>query len=110
MWRLLRQRGHILLTTPLQSAMREFLDIYYLTLRDLKLGDYQRALAQQIAMRPTIAETRRQMERAGFQITREVTDTFSLRFPTTLGFLRSPLIQTTYMLSWRSIIPASSRW
>ncbi len=105
MWRLLRPRGHILLTTPLQSAMREFLDIYYLTLRDLKLGDYQRALAQQIALRPTIAETRRLMERAGFQIVREVTDTFTLRFPTPLSFLRSPLIQTTYMLGWRSIIP-----
>ncbi len=105
MWRLLRQRGHMLLTTPLQSAMREFLDIYYLTLRDLKLGDYQRTLAQQIALRPTIAETRRLMERAGFQITREVTDTFTLRFPSPMAFLRSPLVQTTYMLSWRSIIP-----
>jgi ubiquinone/menaquinone biosynthesis C-methylase UbiE len=105
MWRLLRQRGHLLLTTPLQSAMREFLDIYYLTLRDLKLGDYQRALAQQIALRPTIAETRRLLERAGFQITREVTDTFTLRFPSTLAFLRSPLIQTTFLLNWRSIIP-----
>lgn len=105
MWRLLRQRGHILLTTPLQSAMREFLDIYYLTLRDLKLGDYQRALAQQIALRPTIAETHRQMERAGFQVVRDVTDTFTLRFPSTMAFLRSPLIQMTYMLGWRSIIP-----
>jgi hypothetical protein len=45
------------------------------------------------------------MERAGFQIIREVTDTVSLRFPSTMAFLRSPLIQTTYMLGWRSIIP-----
>lgn len=105
MWRLLRQRGHMLLTTPLQSAMREFLDIYYLTLRDLKLGDYQRLFAQQIALRPTVAETRRLLERAGFRIEREVTDTFTLRFPSALAFLRSPLVQTTYMLSWRSIIP-----
>lgn len=105
MWRLARQRGHLLLTTPLQSAMREFLDIYYLTLRDLKLGDYQRALAQQIALRPTVAETRRLMERAGFQVMREVTDTFTLRFQSPMRFLRSPLVQTTYMLGWRSIIP-----
>lgn len=104
MWRLLRPGGHILLTLPLQSAMREFLDIYYLTLRDLKLGDYQRKLAQQIALRPTVADARTQMERAGFQVMREVTDTFTLRFPSPLAFLRSPLIQTTYMLGWRSII------
>ncbi len=104
MWRLLRPRGHILLTMPLQSAMREFLDIYYLTLRDLKLGDYQRLFAEQIAQRPTVAEARKQMERAGFQPLREVTDTFTMRFPSPLAFLRSPIIQTTYMLGWRSII------
>lgn len=104
MRRLLRQRGHLLLTTPLQSAMREFHDIYYLTLRDLKLGDYQQALAQQIALRPTIEHTRRLVERAGFQVTREVTDSFTLRFPSPLAFLRSPLIQTTFMVNWRSII------
>ncbi|MGH2505764.1 MAG: class I SAM-dependent methyltransferase, partial [Ktedonobacterales bacterium] len=104
MWRLLRPRGHILLTLPLQSAMREFHDIYYLTLRDLKLGDYQRLLAQQIALRPTVADARTLMERAGFNVVREVTDTFTLRFHSPLAFLRSPLIQTTYMLAWRSII------
>lgn len=105
MWRMLRQRGHILLTMPLQSAMREFLDIYYLTLRDLKLGDYQKTLAQQIALRPTITETRAMLERAGFQVVREVTDTHILHFPSPLAFLRSPLVQTIYMMGWRSIIP-----
>ena len=105
MWRLLRPHGHLLLTTPLQSAMREFLDLYYLTLRDLKLGDYQRALAQQIARRPTLAEARLLLERAGFEVLREVTDVCTLRFPSPLAFLRSPLIQTTYMPGWRSLIP-----
>ncbi|HEX8981968.1 MAG TPA: class I SAM-dependent methyltransferase [Ktedonobacterales bacterium] len=105
MRRLLRQRGHLLVTTPLQSAMREFLDIYYLTLRDLKLGDYQKVLAEQIAMRPTIDQTRHTLGRAGFQVVREVTDTFTLRFPSPMAFLRSPLVQTVYMMNWRSIIP-----
>jgi hypothetical protein len=105
MWRLARPRGRLLLTTPTQSAMREFLDTYYLTLRDLKLGSYQRAFGQQVAMRPTSESVRALVERAGFQIERVVTDTFTLRFPTPLAFLRSPLIQTTFMASWRGVIP-----
>ncbi|HEU0025786.1 MAG TPA: methyltransferase domain-containing protein [Ktedonobacterales bacterium] len=104
MWRLARPRGRVLITTPTQAAMREFLDTYYLTLRDLKLGDYQRAFGQQVAMRPTSDGVRTLMERVGFQVERVVTDTFTLRFPTPQAFLRSPLIQTTFMAGWRGII------
>lgn len=105
MWRLARPRGRLLLTTPTQAAMREFMDTYYLTLRDLKLGDYQRAFERQVAMRPTTDSVKALLERAGFQIERVVTDTFSLRFPTPMAFLTSPLIQTTFMAGWRGIIP-----
>ncbi|HEX9038890.1 MAG TPA: methyltransferase domain-containing protein [Ktedonobacterales bacterium] len=105
MWRLTRPRGRLLLTTPTQSAMREFLDTYYLTLRDLKLGDYQRAFERQITLRPTADGVKSLLEQAGFQIERMVTDTFTLRYPTPQAFLRSPLIQTTFMAGWRGIIP-----
>lgn len=105
MWRLLRPGGQLLLTLPVQSAMREFLDTYYLTLRDLKLGDYLRAFTQLVAGRPTIEEARALVERAGFEVRRVVTDSFTLRFPDPRSFLSSPLVQTTYMGGWRSIIP-----
>jgi ubiquinone/menaquinone biosynthesis C-methylase UbiE len=105
MWRLLRPGGQLLLTTPLQSAMREFLDTYYLTLRDLKLDGYLRALGQLVAGRPTIEETQKLVERAGFEVRRIVTDTCTLRFPTVRDFLISPMVQTTYMASWRTIVP-----
>lgn len=105
MWRLTRPRGRLLLTTPTQSAMREFLDTYYLTLRDLKLGDYQRAFERQITQRPTAEGVRSLVEHAGFQVERVVTDTFALRYPTPQAFLRSPLVQTTFMASWRGVIP-----
>lgn len=104
MWRLTRPRGHLLLTTPSQSAMREFLDTYYLTLRDLKLGDYQRAFGQQIAMRPTSEGVQSLLEQVGFRVERVVTDTFTLKFPTPQAFLRSPLIQSTFMAAWRGVI------
>lgn len=105
MWRLLRPQGHLLLTVPLQSAMREFLDTYYLTLRDLHLDTYQRAFGQQVAARPTVEEVRRLVERAGFEVRRAATDSFTLRFPSPQAFLRSPVVQITFMESWRAIVP-----
>lgn len=105
MWRLLRPGGHLLLTIPLQSAMREFLDTYYLTLRDLHLDTFQKTFGQQVAARPTVEATRTLVERAGFELRRAATDNFTLRFPSAQAFLRSPVIQTTYMASWRSIVP-----
>ncbi len=105
MWRLLRPQGQLLVTIPLQSALREFLDTYYLTMRDLKLEDHMRAFAQLVASRLTVDGTRKLLERSGFEVRRMVTDTFTMRFPDPVSFLRSPAIQTTYMAGWRAIIP-----
>lgn len=105
MARLLHPGGTLLVTAPLQSAMREFLDTYYLTLRDLTLASYKDTLAQHIAARPTLAYLRGLMESTGFEIERAVTDSFTLSFPNPRGFLASPIIQTTYMPAWRGIIP-----
>jgi ubiquinone/menaquinone biosynthesis C-methylase UbiE len=105
MWRLLRPRGQVLLTTPLQSAMREFLDTYYLTLRDLKLEHALRALVQLIEARPTADGVRRMVDEAGFKVHRAVTDSFTLRFADPRAFFRSLLVQTTYLESWRAILP-----
>lgn len=105
MWRLLRPQGTLLLTLPLQSAMREFLDTYYLTLRDLRLGDSLQAFSRFVAARPTIDETKRLIERSGFELRRAATDTCTLRFPSPAAFLRSPVVQTTYMANWRSVVP-----
>jgi arsenite methyltransferase len=105
MARLLRVGGTLLLTTPLQAAMREFLDTYYLTLRELKLTDYAQALMRLVASRPTQADARALFESSGFAVERTVTDSFTLRFPDARSFLTSPLIHTTYMAAWRAIIP-----
>jgi arsenite methyltransferase len=105
MWRLLRPQGNLLLTLPLQSAMREFLDTYYLTLRDLRLDSSLREFSQLVSSRPTIDQTRQLVERAGFEVRRAATDTLTLRFPTPVAFLRSPVVQTTFMAAWRAVVP-----
>jgi arsenite methyltransferase len=103
--RLLRPGGQLLLTTPLQSAMREFLDAYYLTLRDLKLEGPLRDLVQLISARPNIEAVRQMLEQAGFAVQRTISDSFALRFPNPRAFLSSLVIQTTYLPSWRAVLP-----
>jgi ubiquinone/menaquinone biosynthesis C-methylase UbiE len=105
MARLLRPGGQLLLTTPLQAAMREFLDTYHLTLRDLKLVDFMHALGQLVHTRPTVADLQTLVESTGFGVERAVTDSFTMRFPDARAFLTSPIIQTTYMAAWRAIVP-----
>jgi ubiquinone/menaquinone biosynthesis C-methylase UbiE len=104
MARLLHPGGTLLATAPLQSALREFLDTYYLTLRDLTLSEYKDALARQIAQRPALADLRALLEATGFEVERTVTESFTLSFPDPRAFLTSPIVQTTYMPAWRGLI------
>ena len=105
MARLLHPGGTLLLTSPLQSAMREFLDTYYLTLRDLKLTNYKNALGRLIASHPTAAQIAALLESTGFEIERSVTDSFVLHFANARAFLNSPVTHTTYLPAWRDILP-----
>jgi hypothetical protein len=63
-----------------------------------------RAFAHLTAARPTVDLARTLVERAGFEVRRVVTDSFTLRFPDPKAFLGSPLVQTTYMPGWRGIV------
>lgn len=105
MARLLHPGGALLLASPLQSAMREFLDTYYLTLRDLKLTDYKHNLARLIASQPTAARIGELLESTGFEIERSVSDSFVLRFADPRAFLNAPLLHFTYLPAWREIVP-----
>jgi arsenite methyltransferase len=107
-WRHLRPGGQLLLTTPLQAAMREFLDIYYLTLRDLKLDDALRRLVAMIGARPTTEMLRGWVERSGFHVQRVLDGNFSLNFQPAKAIFSSFLVQTLYLESWRGLLPDDS--
>jgi SAM-dependent methyltransferase len=105
MARLLQPNGWLLLTTPLQTAFREFLDLYHLVLADLQLTTCLYALQALVKGRPTIATTHAAIERTGLVVEREVADQFTMRFADAHDFLTSPVIALSFMIGWRAIVP-----
>lgn len=105
MARLTRPGGTMLMTTLLQSALREFLDLYHTVLMDLQLATCVDALLALVRGRPTIASTRAAIERTGMVVDREVTAQHTLRFVDTRDFFTSPVIALSFMTGWRAVVP-----
>jgi arsenite methyltransferase len=105
MARLLKPNGWLLLTTPLQTAFREFLDLYHTVLSELQLTTCMDALVALVKGKPTITAARGALERTGLEIEREVADTFTLHFADAHDFFTSPVIALGFMVGWRAIVP-----
>ncbi len=105
MSRLLVPEGWLVLTTPLQTAFREFLDLFHTVLMELALVTCTDALMALVRGRPTIASTRAAVERPGLIVERVVTDHAVVSFADARDFLTSPVIALSFLASWRAIVP-----
>jgi len=105
MARITRPGGWLLLTTPLQTAFREFLDLYHTVLSELQLLTCVDALVALVKNRPTVATTSAAIERTGMVIERDITDRFTLSFVNARDFLTSPIVALSFMVGWRAIVP-----
>jgi arsenite methyltransferase len=105
MARLLKPEGWLLLTTPLQTAFRAFLDLYHTVLAELQLTTCTDALVALVKGKPTIATTRAAIERTGLRIEREIAESFTMRFADVRDFFTSPVIALGFMVGWRAIVP-----
>jgi arsenite methyltransferase len=104
MARVIRSGGWLLLTTPLQTAFREFLDLYHTVLSELQLMTSVDALVALVKGRPTVATTRAAIERTGMTIEREVVERFQLHFVDGKDFLTSPIVALNFMVGWRAVV------
>ena len=105
MARLLKPGGWLVLTTPLQTAFRQFLDLYHLVLTDLQLTTAVDALLALVKGRPTIAATKAAIERTGMVVEREIPERFTMHFVDAHDFLTSPVIALGFMVGWRAMVP-----
>ncbi len=105
MTRALKPDGWMVLTMPLQTACREFLDLYHNVLSELQLTTCTDALVALVRGKPTVSTARANLERTGLHVEREVTDRFTLRFADARDFFTSPVIALGFMVGWRAIVP-----
>jgi arsenite methyltransferase len=105
MSRLLVPEGWLVLTTPLQTAFREFLDLFHVVLAELALVTCTDALMALVRGRPTIATTRAALERPGLVVERVMTDHATITFADARDFLTSPVIALSFLAGWRAIVP-----
>ncbi len=105
MARLTRPGGWVILTTPLQTAFREFLDLYHAVLMDLQLLTSVDALLALVKGRPTVTTARAALERTGLVVDRADVEQHSLTFADARDFFTSPIIALSFLPGWRALVP-----
>jgi arsenite methyltransferase len=108
--RVSRPDAQLVVTFNLPDTMKEFYDIYEATLVELRLKRHIERLRDHIAERRKPADVVTQMvERAGFRLEREESDSFTMDFTDGSALFRHFFIQIAFLESWRAVVPEGER-
>ena len=99
----------IALTTNLQGHMREFYDVFAVTLGESGLAAALEALVRHGEHRATVAGLRALLERSGFRVTRVEERTLPMRFADGSALLRHYFIRLGFMDGWKSVVAEADR-
>jgi ubiquinone/menaquinone biosynthesis C-methylase UbiE len=101
--RVARPGGRIYLTSNLVGHMAEFYAVFAATLQELGRTEALAALEAHVNHRATVESLRAQLERAGFEVTDVVTDSFRMRFADGTALLRHYFIRLGFVPDWRAV-------
>jgi ubiquinone/menaquinone biosynthesis C-methylase UbiE len=104
-FRLARPGATIALTTNVVGHMEELYDVFDDVLAELRLEASRQALARHVEHRGTVTTVESLLRRAGFAITRAVTDAFTMRFADGSSLLRHHFIRLGFLPGWKDLIP-----
>ncbi len=107
--RVLKAGGRLALTTNLTGHWISFYELFAHTLSELGKADLVAKLAAHEAHRGTVESVSDLLLRNGFQITRQVTDQFEMRFLDGSAFLRHHFIKLGFLGAWKEIVPPAER-
>ncbi|MFH1739729.1 MAG: methyltransferase domain-containing protein [bacterium] len=103
-WRVAKPFAQIALTTNLQGHMKEFYEVFHLTLKECcepkKLDDLQ----DHIHHRSTVEGIRGMLEKAGFSIRTVHKEAFPMRFLDGSAMLRHSFTKVAFLDGWRSFL------
>jgi len=102
--RVLKPGGRFAATTNLTGHMREFYAVFRSVLQDLQLNDALEHLTAHEAHRGTLDSHRQLLEAHGFQITKVVEDTLTLRYLDGSALLRHWFIRVGFLPAWKAVV------
>lgn len=102
--RVLKPGGRFAATTNLTGHMREFYAVFRSVLEELHLEDALANLAAHEAHRGTLDSHRQLLEAQGFQITKVVEDTLTLRYLDGSALLRHWFIRVGFLPAWKAVV------
>jgi arsenite methyltransferase len=100
--------GRLVLTTNVVGHMREFYDVYRLTLMELGVLEGLTALETHIHHRATPEAVVALLRRTGFTGMAVTTEGFRMRFADGSSFLRHSFIRVAFMPAWKQVVPADA--
>lgn len=102
--RVVKPGGRFAATTNLTGHMREFYAVFRSVLEELHLEDALANLAAHEAHRGTLDSHRQVLEAQGFQITKVVEDTLTLRYLDGSTLLRHWFIRVGFLPAWKAVV------
>jgi arsenite methyltransferase len=103
-WRVCAPKGTIALASNLQGHMKEFYDIFQITLKEFGRLDWLDRLHSHIQTRTTLVTLEQSLAGAGFKVTRKHRTTISMRFLDGSALLNHFFIRQAFLDSWRQIV------
>jgi arsenite methyltransferase len=103
-FRVAKPGARLVLTTNIKGHMREFYDVFRDILRELNRPDYLQRLDSNEAHRGTATSVRELLERAGFKVTREIEESFQLRYLDGSALLNHALTKFGFLEGWRNVV------
>src|SRR6185436_19400603 len=108
-WRVLAVDGRLALATNLRGHAREFYDVFEATLRALGRAAEVDALRRHVEHRGTIESITALLGRAGFDVTRTIEETGSMRFADGAALFRHWFIQIGFLPAWSAVVAVADR-
>ncbi len=108
-FRVLKADGKLVLTTNLFGHWKEFYQVFERTLTELGKPDLVAKLKHQEEHRATPESLASRLQHNSFQITRQVTDKFEMRFLDGSSFLRHHFIKLGFVGEWKEFVPPAER-
>lgn len=105
--RVMKKNATLVLVTNLEGTFREFYQLFYQTLNELRLSQYIPYLKQQEAHRQQAADIRAWLVKHGFSIQKTVSQKHHLRYLNGTAFLNHFLVLIGFLPAWLDLFPKS---